>query len=803
MRKLSAIALAALTSLFVATFVVAQPAGGPGLLKIVHTSAFTGNGTNTSQLDLTHACANGEGLKWNGAAWICGSSGITNGAGANVIPKSDGTNLVASSLSDNGTTVSTAESFSISNTSATADTMTVTHTPSSGTASTKVIYGIQQGSVDTTASAKTMTGVRGEATTTRAAGANTLTNAGVVGVANGSPVSNYGIWSIVSGTGSDNRGVQVEQTGTGALNYGVHILVNGAGQSNIGLKVGAVNGSVTNRAFEASDGDVVLNSQSGFTSITGHGSSSDVSLTDATAGSSTANTALMSIASTKTFNTTAAPLTEYTCKLSSSATRSSGTNALNNTVLDVTANGSTGTNNTAIHATATSGSGNNIALQTDAGDVKLCQTSGALAVGGAATFNAPITVQDFRGTVITPSALASGNTNDYAPTGLSTATVIDVDADAAGSTITGLTGGTNGRRVTFVYNSTAGELFFANESASSSAANRFNLPFASTINLSSHNSGEANAITFVYSGAISRWVEESQTSDSFAQINVGTGSITTLSAGTASVTDLAISNGITGVNGYGGKHLEGSDEWLMVDATFATGTTIGSGYSLVYTGTGAGLQQGTAVSGRPGVVGLHIGTATSGSNATISSAANAVDFSEGSWSYAWAGDWPTLSSSSASIASEYVTLIGFFDTTTENVVDGCYFAYDKGNVMTGGVNPSNVDALECWCASNSVRTGYLINGTGNSDESFPLGTGTIAAATYYRLKIVMTGTTRAEFYRNDTKVCDINTNIPSGSTRGTGFGFEMIPKASSGTGDRTLETDQTTWAVDLTSARSP
>lgn len=33
-----------------------------------------------------------------------GSSGITNGAGSNVIPKSDGTNLVASSVTDDGTT---------------------------------------------------------------------------------------------------------------------------------------------------------------------------------------------------------------------------------------------------------------------------------------------------------------------------------------------------------------------------------------------------------------------------------------------------------------------------------------------------------------------------------------------------------------------------------------------------------------------------------------------------------------------------------------------------------------------------
>ncbi len=38
-----------------------------------------------------------------------GSGGVTNAAGANVIPKSDGTNLVASGFTDNGTTISTPE----------------------------------------------------------------------------------------------------------------------------------------------------------------------------------------------------------------------------------------------------------------------------------------------------------------------------------------------------------------------------------------------------------------------------------------------------------------------------------------------------------------------------------------------------------------------------------------------------------------------------------------------------------------------------------------------------------------------
>lgn len=41
--------------------------------------------------------------------WAAPSGGVTNSAGNNVVPKSNGTNIVASSISDDGTTVSTAE----------------------------------------------------------------------------------------------------------------------------------------------------------------------------------------------------------------------------------------------------------------------------------------------------------------------------------------------------------------------------------------------------------------------------------------------------------------------------------------------------------------------------------------------------------------------------------------------------------------------------------------------------------------------------------------------------------------------
>jgi hypothetical protein len=69
------------------------------------------------------------------------------------------------------------------------------------------------------------------------------------------------------------------------------------------------------------------------------------------------------------------------------------------------------------------------------------------------------------------------------------------------------------------------------------------------------------------------------------------------------------------------------------------------------------------------------------------------------------------------------------------------------------------------------------------------------------LKLVWTGTTRAEFYSGATKVCDINTNIPSGSTRLTGAGFGI--RKTTGTTTRNMDTDYTRLSVDLTAARSP
>ena len=65
------------------------------------------------------------------------------------------------------------------------------------------------------------------------------------------------------------------------------------------------------------------------------------------------------------------------------------------------------------------------------------------------------------------------------------------------------------------------------------------------------------------------------------------------------------------------------------------------------------------------------------------------------------------------------------------------------------------------------------------------------------------GSSEADFYRNGTKVCEITTDVPSGTTERTGFGQSIYPEAATGTGARSIEIDQTRVALDMTSARSP
>lgn len=273
---------------------------------------------------------------------------------------------------------------------------------------------------------------------------------------------------------------------------------------------------------------------------------------------------------------------------------------------------------------------------------------------------------------------------------------------------------------------------------------------------------------------------------------------------------VTVANSVSGINGEQAKHLEWNDDWNQVGSipVALTGVPLGSVYSATLVGAGGTITQiaGNAAIGRAGIMEMHTGNAASG-NVAVMTGAHSVNFSEGNYSFATNVGWPTLSTSSASSATRYVSLLGFFDTPTSvDQVTGCYFLYDVGNVATSGANSSNTQDLEAVCVSASARTVYLLNGTGTCDSSFAKGTVTIAAysapsTNMHRLSVVLNGDTSAAFYDGSTEVCLINTHVPTiVSTRA---GHMILEEATSGTGDVLLDVDQTTLSVDLTSTRSP
>lgn len=98
---------------------------------------------------------------------------------------------------------------------------------------------------------------------------------------------------------------------------------------------------------------------------------------------------------------------------------------------------------------------------------------------------------------ISPTAL-SGDVNDYAPAGFSTASVIRQDGGAANRNITGLAGGADGVDVIFINTGATNSLVLKTESASSAAGNRFAIGGDVTL-------APSQSATLWYDSTSSRW----------------------------------------------------------------------------------------------------------------------------------------------------------------------------------------------------------------------------------------------------------------------------------------------------------
>ncbi len=117
------------------------------------------------------------------------------------------------------------------------------------------------------------------------------------------------------------------------------------------------------------------------------------------------------------------------------------------------------------------------------------EASGNTSIGGTFTTGNTVTTTD------------TGTQNNYSPTGIANATILRLNPGSA-LTITGITGGVNGRHLIIENVSGTAAVTLANENASSTAANRLNMLGATGTVMSSNVN---TAVHLVYDGTASRW----------------------------------------------------------------------------------------------------------------------------------------------------------------------------------------------------------------------------------------------------------------------------------------------------------
>lgn len=131
------------------------------------------------------------------------------------------------------------------------------------------------------------------------------------------------------------------------------------------------------------------------------------------------------------------------------------------------------------------------------GALNLVPTGGAILLGG----NTTLSGAEYQTGVISPAALPSGDTPNYAPTGFSTSRILRLGANVTLSTLSGIAGGVAGRRITIV-NVSAYAIGVLGESALSTAANRF----ADAKTIDGTGVGSTNTYqSYWYDGTSSRW----------------------------------------------------------------------------------------------------------------------------------------------------------------------------------------------------------------------------------------------------------------------------------------------------------
>lgn len=101
-------------------------------------------------------------------------------------------------------------------------------------------------------------------------------------------------------------------------------------------------------------------------------------------------------------------------------------------------------------------------------------------------------------TSLTPAALGAGQTDNYNPGDFSAVARLRLSANAAGSQLSGLVASATDGQVVVITNISANDLTLLDESASSTAANRFGLNGDRIL-------GQNESLMLIYDTGIARW----------------------------------------------------------------------------------------------------------------------------------------------------------------------------------------------------------------------------------------------------------------------------------------------------------
>lgn len=467
-----------------------------------------------------------------------GSSSLTNSAGANVVTKSNGTNLVASSLSDNGTTVSTAEPTSIGGLTDSGNTIY------SGVIAPTAFTGAQVDNYNPTGLATAAVISQDASSGTTVTGLTAQSTGFEVNFHNIAAASNITFTNQSASSLAANR-FTLPSAASLILRpgYSISFRYNGAAWRPKTM--------TNDYATLFVDGLLTIGSITGFPTTTCAAGAAEVATgTTGTATCATffdtAGTGLGQSGRTVSLN-----ITPTTCAASSfiSAIAANGTGTCTAGTGGITngagANIITKSDGTNLVASSVSDDGTTWAIATN--KVTVVEASGNLATAGTfaatglSTLTGGFTSAAATGTVgqlveTVQSDTSTGTTTDFSLN--ATATAIRW-AGASAATFSGITGGAAGRVLTIVNASNGQNLTISNESGT--AANRTRLMGASSLVLVTVASGSAGVV-LRYDGTLSRWMEVARAS---TQLNT----TLTLAGTTARIKDSVTGPALTSCGG--------------------------------------------------------------------------------------------------------------------------------------------------------------------------------------------------------------------------------------------------------------